>query len=219
MLNQSPPVRVAVVNDYDIVVAGVASVLSPYPDQVTVVELDAGLPVRSDVDVVLYDTFGQTQGDHLQLPELVADNSGARVVVFSWNVQPDLVDRALELGASGYLSKADPAERIVESIVRVAAGEVVRPHADGEDPEADRRGNWPGRAAGLSAREAEVLALIAQGLTNLEIAQRTYLSINSVKTYIRTCYRKIGVSSRSQAVGWALRHGFEPDRSRVRTGA
>ena len=75
-------------------------------------------------------------------------------------------------------------------------------------------GDWPGREQGLSARESEVLALITQGLSNQEIAERTYLSINSVKTYIRTGYRKIGVSRRSQAVAWGMRHGFEPDRMR-----
>ena len=57
--------------------------------------------------------------------------------------------------------------------------------------------------AGLSAREVEVLALIAEGLTNQEIADRVFVSINSVKTYIRSAYRKIGVHSRSQAAVWA----------------
>ena len=74
---------------------------------------------------------------------------------------------------------------------------------------------WPGREWGLTEREAEVLALITQGLSNQEIAERSYLSINSVKTYIRTAYRKIGVTRRSQAVVWGMKHGFEPDRVRV----
>ena len=52
-----------------------------------------------------------------------------------------------------------------------------------------------------------MLALISQGLSNREIAQTTYLSINSVKTYVRAAYRKIGVARRSQAVRWALQHG------------
>ena len=75
-------------------------------------------------------------------------------------------------------------------------------------------GVWPGQSQGLTARESEVLSLITQGLSNQEIADRCYLSINSVKTYIRTAYRKMGVTRRSQAVLWGLAHGFEPDHFR-----
>ena len=77
-------------------------------------------------------------------------------------------------------------------------------------------GDWPGRDRGLSAREAEVIALITQGLGNDEIADRIYTSINTVKTYIRTAYRKIGVNSRTRAVLWGVDHGFRPDTIRAR---
>ncbi|MGI8523262.1 MAG: response regulator transcription factor [Nocardioides sp.] len=83
-----------------------------------------------------------------------------------------------------------------------------------EDPEGEAQGARPGRELGLSEREAEVRALITQGLSNQEIAERTYLSINSVKTYIRSLYRKIEVSRRCQAVLWGVRNGLEPDRVR-----
>jgi NarL family two-component system response regulator LiaR len=211
-----PPIRLAIVNDYEIVVAGVAAMLAPHRDRVQVVELDSGLPVVSDVDVVLYDTFGQVQGDGVDLDELVRGN-GARVVIFSWNVQPDLVERAIVRGASGYLSKSMSAEEVVEAVEAVHAGEIVLPPSHGDD-EPGAVGGWPGREIGLTAREAEVLALITQGLSNQEIAERSYLSINSVKTYIRTAYRKIGVTRRSQAVGWGMRNGFEPDRVRSISG-
>jgi DNA-binding CsgD family transcriptional regulator len=61
---------------------------------------------------------------------------------------------------------------------------------------------------GLSRREADVLHLIACGLSNQEIAGSLYLSINSVKTYIRSAYRRIGVTRRSQAVAWSVRRGL-----------
>jgi phosphoenolpyruvate carboxylase len=83
-----------------------------------------------------------------------------------------------------------------------------------EQGEGINQGDWPGREHALSAREAEVLALIAQGLSNQEIADRAFLSINSVKTYIRSAYRKIGVERRTQAVLWATQNGFVPTRSR-----
>lgn len=62
--------------------------------------------------------------------------------------------------------------------------------------------------AGLTERETQILDWIAQGLSNREIAERGFVSINSVKTYIRSAYRKIGVQSRSQAVAWAVRRGY-----------
>ena len=213
MTPQQQPIRLAIVNDYDIVVAGVAGMLADYRDRVAVVELDVAVPVVSDVDVILYDTFGQVQGDGVDLEDLVHGGS-AKVVIFSWNVQPDLVQRAIARGACGYLSKGLTAEEVVQGIEAVHAGEVVLPSTDRATPD-DATGGWPGRDHGLSAREAEVLALITQGLSNQEIADRSYLSINSVKTYVRTAYRKIGVTRRSQAVAWGMRNGFEPDRTRA----
>jgi two-component system, NarL family, response regulator LiaR len=206
------PIRVAVVNDYEIVVAGVAAMLAPHGERISVVELDSSLPVISDVDVILYDTFAAVQGDGVDLEDLV-HGGDARVVIFSWNVDADLVRTAIDRGAAGYLSKGLDAEQVVAGIEAVHRGETITP-AEVEVDDRAASGEWPGREFGLSAREAEVLALITQGLSNQEIAERTYLSINSVKTYIRTAYRKIDVTRRSQAVAWGMRHGFEPDRMR-----
>jgi NarL family two-component system response regulator LiaR len=207
------PIRVAIVNDYEMVVAGVAAMLAPHHDRVRIVELDAGVPVLSNVDVILYDTFGQVQGDAVDLKDLV-NGHDAKVVIFSWNLQPELVRTAIDRGASGYLSKGMSAGEIVASIEAVHAGEVVVPRDSASSVDEGAVGEWPGREAGLTAREAEVLALITQGLSNQEIASQTYLSINSVKTYIRTAYRKIEVTRRAQAVAWGMKHGFEPDRLR-----
>ena len=77
------------------------------------------------------------------------------------------------------------------------------------------RATGRGRAAGLSSREAEVLALITQGLTNQQIAARAFVTINSVKSYIRSAYGKIGVTSRTDAVLWGIDNGFRPDTLRT----
>lgn len=205
-------IRIAVLNDYEIVVRGVGAALEPFADRIHVVELDSQMPVVSDVDIVLYDTFGQAQGDAVDVEKLRSGD--ARLVVFSWNVAPDLVAKALARGAAGYLSKGLDAEDLVTALERVSRGEVVVP--DGTTPgDPEAFGRWPGDEHGLSAREAEMVALIVQGLRNQDIAERSYLSINSVKTYIRTAYRKIGVSTRAQAVVWGMSHGFEPDQSRL----
>ena len=73
-------------------------------------------------------------------------------------------------------------------------------------------GDWPGREEGLTAREAEVLSLITMGLSNQEIAERTLLSLNSIKSYIRSAYRKIDVDSPLQGrpLGRRARHARRP---------
>lgn len=73
-------------------------------------------------------------------------------------------------------------------------------------------GDWPGREVGVTERELDVLRMITEGLSNQEIADRSFLSINSVKSYIRAAYRKIDVSSRSKAVLWGVQNGLmEPE--------
>ena len=89
--------RVAIVNDYELVVVGVAALLEPYRDRVQVVELDSNLPVLRDVDVILYDTFGQVQGKGVDVDSLV-DGGKAKVVIYSWNLHRELVQDSLEAG-------------------------------------------------------------------------------------------------------------------------
>ncbi|MET0523973.1 MAG: response regulator transcription factor [Nocardioides sp.] len=206
------PIRVAINDDYEIVVSGVATLLAPYADRVQVVELDANAPTATHVDVVLYDTFGQNQGKDIDISS-VSGPGKPKVVVFTWNLHHELVDGAISAGAAGYLWKGMPARRMVAALEAVHAGRIVTPPADVRpDLEA---GAWPGRDFGLTAREAEVIALITQGYTNQELADKVYLSINSVKSYIRSAYRKMGVTRRSQAVAWGLNHGFAPDHVRI----
>ncbi len=210
------PVKVAIANDYEVVVVGVAGLLRPHAERVEVVELDSGMPVEAEVDIVLYDSFGQAQGASLDVPGVLG-RSGAKMVVFSWNVQADLVAESLEAGAFGYISKGVSGDELVDLLERVHAGERVVPSTSAETPDGVV-GHWPGDDHGLSPREAEVLALICQGLSNEEIADRAYLSNNTVKTYVRTLYRKIGVDSRTRAVLWGVDHGFRPDHVRHRLG-
>ena len=208
---KAPPLRLAIVDDYAVVIAGVSAFLAA--ERIDVVETGASLSVVSDVDIVLYDTFGQIQGKGLDLEDFVRD-SGAKVVIYSWNLNPQLIEQAIAAGASGYLSKVLTGPQIVTALERVMSGETVILAGDMETS-VGGEGDWPGRSAGLSPREAEVLALITHGLSNQEIADRAYLSINSVKTFIRTAYQKINVTRRSQAVLWGVQNGFEPDTLRT----
>ena len=207
----SAPIRLAIVDDYAVVIAGVASFLAA--ERIEVVETGASQPVITDVDIVLFDTFAQVEGEGIDLEDFVRD-SGARVVVYSWNLQRNLIEQAIAGGARGYLSKVLTGPQIVAALERVMRGEIVILPGDNETS-VDGAGDWPGRSAGLTPREAEILALITQGLSNQEIATRAFLSINSVKTYIRSAYRKINVTSRSQAVLWGVDNGFKPDTLRT----
>jgi two-component system, NarL family, response regulator LiaR len=212
MTTTQRPLRLAIVDDYAVVVAGVASFLEA--ERIEVVETGATTSVLSDVDIVLYDTFGQIQGKGIDLQDFVRDSGGAKVVIYSWNLQPALIKEALAGGASGYLSKVLTGPAVVKALERIHRGEIVVLAGDFESS-VEGAGDWPGREAGLSPREAEVLALITQGLSNDQIAKRVYLSINSIKTYIRSAYRKIGVTTRAQAAVWGMQHGFEPDSLRT----
>jgi len=205
------PLRLAIVDDYAVVIAGVASFFAE--ERIDVVETGASLPVVSDVDVVLYDTFGQVQGEDLDLEDFVRD-SGAKVVIYSWNLRPELIEEALAAGASGYLSKVLTGEVIVEALERIMSGEIVVLTGDHETS-VGGAGDWPGKSAGLSSREAEILALITRGLTNQEISERAHVSANTIKSYIRSAYRKIGVERRTQAMLWAMQNGFLQDTVRT----
>src|SRR4051794_18362763 len=208
------PILVALVDDYDVVLAGVAQMLDPYRDRVLVAEIDANEPVVDKVDIVLYDAFAQPESDQDEIQVLIDTPRARHVVVYTWNFQPELVESARKQGVRGYLSKTLPARDLVQALEAVHAGEVVI-----SDPPQQKRGSsgldWPGRREGLSDREAEILALITQGKSNAEIAALTYLSPNTVKSYIRTVYRKIDVASRTQAVLWGVRNGFTPDHHRI----
>ena len=208
------PIRLAIVDDYDVVVTGVAHMFAGYADRIQVVELAANEPVSVEVDIALFDTFAQGEADSSDLDVVLANPLARKVAVYTWVHDEVVVAAALRKGVRGYLSKTLPAIELVEALERIHGGQVVvSPPSQAELVAQD----WPGRAAGLTARESEMLALITQGKSNSEIATLTFLSPNSVKTYIRSAYAKIGVTSRTQAVLWGVSFGLHIDHHRIDT--
>ena len=188
---------VGVYDEPELIVSGVDGMLAridPPADVVTVAP-DAE-PV--DVDVLLCDPVGRAMQIEDYLSQ-VAAMTDAPVLVFTWGSSPSSVSRSLAAGARGVVSKAVSAADLSAAIVAVHRGETVAPIR--------RPRGHPGGAE-LSAREAEVLELICRGMSNLEIAEQLFVSVNSVKTYVRQIYQKIGVARRAQAVAWGLAHGF-----------
>ncbi len=214
---QSRIVTVALIDDYELVVRGLEHLLEPFTDRVQVVELDARVQPETPVDIALYDTFSVSQVDAGDIDELLSNPRVDAVGVYTWSMQPELIEIALRKGVRGYLSKSLDGRQLVAALERIASGEqVVLPSEDiGASATIEvAGGDWPGRSEGLTARQAEVVTLITQGFTNEQIARRTYLSMNTVKSYIRGAYRQMGVSSRTQAVLWGVEHGMLPDRLR-----
>ncbi|MDO5495330.1 MAG: response regulator transcription factor [bacterium] len=202
------PITIAVVNDHPVVVAGVAKMLEG-DDRISVVELDSMVTPELPVDVVLFDGYARPGGIARAVQEIAQEQPESKIVVFSWNVESPQIEEVLAVGADSYLSKALTPDELADALVRVGRGEQVIEPAPVQD-ELSSMNDWPGRDAGLSPRESEVVALITAGLTNDEIARSCYLSINSVKTYIRSAYRKMGVERRSQAVAWGIENGMVP---------
>lgn len=195
MAVSSKPVRVAVVSPQPVVGKGLVALLGEHPDRVATTDVP-------EADVVLYDVLGIDRTDGADLARVLQDTESV-VVAVSRDLRPDLRTRALAAGAHYWISMSADSTTLVEAVESAVTGR----RAPGTT---DRLGE----TAGLTPREVEVLALITQGLSNQEIAEHLYLSINSVKTYIRSAYAKIGATSRSRAVAWCLQHGFAPPADR-----
>lgn len=205
---RSGVVRVAVVSPQEVVLRGLISMLADYPDRLVVTALPSVRSRAAGVDVILYDTLGLHLTDGSDLTHLLRETA-ANVLIFSRDMRPDLRVKAYSLGAHAWVSMSVHAGELVRAIELTAAGEPI-----GE------REDRLGTVAGLTTREVEVLALITQGLSNKEIAAKLVLSVNTLKSHIRQAYRKIEVTTRSQAVSWAITHGFAPpDQNSVESGA
>lgn len=193
-------IRVALVNDYEIVLQGLHALLRPHEPEITTVEIDINRSPRQNVDVTLFDTYGAQDGDFVaRIRELAADPTNGALVIFSFSDQPDLIDQLMRAGARGYVSKAASGDAIVEAIREAAAGRQVLIRRRASGLEVDSALRWPGRDIGLSGRESELLALLPSGLTNKELAAKLFVSENTIKTQLRHLYAKLGVKNRVQA--------------------
>lgn len=165
--------------------------LAPYSG-VEVVEQDGSAP--ANIDVLLFDPFLQRT---VQSRSWSANRipSGTTKLLYTWERDPRTIDPVLSRDAHGYVFKGTPAPELVDSIRSAHRGDFANLFPDA---------TLLNRTEGLSPREAQILSLIAEGLSNEEISKTLFLGINSIKSYIRTGYRKIGVQTRAQAVIWAL---------------
>lgn len=194
------PITVAAVNDYELVVEGVAALLRQHPDRLVVGDrIIAGEALQAPVDVALYDTYGRVGLAASVLRELVTDPLVGRVAVFSLDLRPDLVSEARAAGARGFISKSLDGSAIADALVAVASGEEVIALGSDHD-HIPTELDWPGKDLGLSERESQVLVLCAEGLTNREIGEVLYIGSETVKTHLARVFKKMGIRNRVQAV-------------------
>ncbi|MGW0892353.1 response regulator [Saccharopolyspora sp. NPDC002578] len=210
-------IGVLLVDDEPLIRSGLRAILDSEPDIVVVGEAADGAEVPGQVrrarpDVVLMDVRmpavdGIRATEHL----LSAVDGSLKVLVVTTFENDDHVYDALRAGASGFLLKRAGPEQIVAAVRTVAAGESLLFPAAIRRLAARHAHTASGLDdAGLSGREAEVLRLMATGLSNGEIAQHLFLGVQTVKTHVGNVLAKLGARDRTQAVIRAFESGFIP---------
>ncbi|MEV3860065.1 response regulator transcription factor [Streptomyces sp. NPDC050095] len=214
-----PAARVVVVDDQTVVREGIVMLLGLLPGLEVVGSGGDGeealaLVAQLDPDVVLMD-LRMPRCDGVEATRRIrAEYPGTQVVILTTYADDESLFPALKAGARGYLTKDAGGDEIVRAVADVLSGDA------GLSPRIQRRLlerlSQPETVApepkeppdGLTAREAEVLVLIADGLTNQEIARSLQVSTATVKTHINNLFAKTGLKDRAQAVRYAYRHGL-----------
>ena len=206
--------KIVIADDHEVVRSGLKSLLADSDIEVVGEATSAPEAVRAALalrpDVVILDVrMGETDGLSA-LAQIRQERPEMAVLILSTYDNPTYIARALALGASGYLLKGVGREELLDALRKAAAGEnawtreelrrvtgaLATPRLP-DDVEVS-----------LTKRESEVLRQMALGLTNKEIAQSLKISYETVKEHVQHVLRKIGVSDRTQAAVWAVRHGL-----------
>jgi len=215
-------IRVVIADDQRIVRDGLVTILGAMDGVQVVGAAQDGaeavdLAGQHDADVVLMDLRMPNVDGVEATRTLRASRPGTAVVVLTTYTDDESILAALEAGAAGYLTKNANTDDIRRALEAAVAGQAVLDakaaallvQAAGHAPTA-RSAVEPGaeRPDGLSRREAEVLALMARGLSNGEIASRLFVSRSTVKTHVNQIFAKTGSRDRPQAIVYAHRHGL-----------
>ena len=220
------PIQVLLVDDEPLVRSGLRAILESEPDITVVGEADDGAAAvsqarRTHPDIVLMDVR-MPRVNGITATHLLGqfDGGGPAVIVVTTFENDDYVYDALHAGARGFLLKRSAAEDYVNAIRTVYEGESLlfpaairrlvahRGGHGGGGHGVGRHGSGGLAKANLTNREKEVLRLVAQGLSNAEIAAELVLGLETVKTHVRSVLAKLGVRDRVQAVIAAYESGF-----------
>jgi len=208
----SDVIRVMIVDDHEMVRAGLAAMLKTAPDMELVGEASDGdyavtLCARECPDVVLMDLV-MPSVDGVTAPRRVKQQCpDTQVIALTSFSEDERIQAALAAGVIGYLLKNVPAQHLLEAIRNAHAGRsTLAPEAAQALIQASVRPQQPG--FDLTERELEVLALMVEGLTNNQIAQRLEISVSTAKFHVSTILSKLNAASRTEAVSVALKNGL-----------
>lgn len=207
------------VDDHEMVIEGLKAMLAPFRDRVRVVGQVVGTDNAISVitglkpDIVLCDVRMQEISGLDLCRAIRARDPGCRVVLLSVYDDEQYLFQALRVGASGYLLKGISGEELVRQLESVQSGSTaidpgLAARAVDTAARMQRDEFWPGARQGLTQRESEILSFVVTGLSNRGIANKLVIGDETVKSHLRSIYRKLGVSDRTGAVAAALREGI-----------
>ena len=211
-------IRVLLVDDHPVVRVGLRTVLDFEPDIEVVGDADtiarAEVAARLRPDLILLDVV-LPDGSGIEFcREISETNPTIRVLMLTSFGDETAVLAAMMAGASGYLLKNAPRTDLLAAIRAVAGGATLLDPAVAKlvqqrltNPPAPSR-SAPG---GLTEREREVISLVAEGLTNVEIAERLLIAVPTARNHVSNILAQLGLSRRSEAAAYAVRHGIAKD--------
>jgi NarL family two-component system response regulator LiaR len=209
-MTQSNPIRVLLVDDHMVVRSGLSTVLAVYDDLKLVGEAGDGeeairLCERLQPDVILMDLLMSKMDGVTAIKAIKVRWPQIQIIALTSFKEKEYVEGALKAGANGYLLKDVSAEELVNAVRRAVAGQPSL------SPEAAqvliKNVNQPSPTyQDMTGREKEILALMVEGLSNNEIAERLFVSQSTVKFHVSNILSKMGVTGRTEAVALAVKH-------------
>lgn len=214
-MTEETSIRILMADDHPVVRRGLRTLINSEPGMELVDEAADGVEAVEKVkmhqpDVILLDLMMPRMGGLEAIGEIKKDNPEARILILTSFAEDDKVFPAIKAGALGYLLKDSSPDELLEAIRDVYRGEsslhptIARKLIN----EISQPSDLPPTTDPLTEREVDILRLVAQGLTNHEIAARLVLSEWTVRTHVRNILDKLHLANRTQAALYALREGL-----------
>ncbi|HWO95937.1 MAG TPA: response regulator transcription factor [Bacillus sp. (in: firmicutes)] len=205
-------IKVLFVDDHEMVRIGVSSYLSAQPDIEVIGEAEDGteaveLALELRPDIILMDLVMKRMDGIEATRKIIESWPEAKIIIVTSFLDDEKVYPALEAGATSYMLKTSKASEIANAVRATYHGQsVLEPEVTGKMMMKMRRGNVQLPHEQLTAREMEILLLMAQGKTNQEIADELFIALKTVKTHVSNILSKLEVQDRTQAVIYAFKH-------------